>query len=153
MKNKKILIIGSGIAGLCAGSYLQMNGYDTEIFEMHDIPGGLCTSWVRKDYTFDGCIYSIGILNKKQKISRWWRELIDVDNLKFYCHDNLGTYEDESGNVINFSSDLVKLERDLKAIAPEDTKFIDSFIKTIKWLAKFDLHPSKPLELWNPIDY
>jgi phytoene dehydrogenase-like protein len=31
----KIIIIGSGIAGLSAGCYLQMNGYETEIYEMN----------------------------------------------------------------------------------------------------------------------
>ena len=36
---KKIAIIGAGIAGLSAGCYLQMNGYETEIFELHDKPG------------------------------------------------------------------------------------------------------------------
>jgi len=34
-----------------------MNGYKTRIFEMHDKPGGLCTAWTRKGYTFDGCIH------------------------------------------------------------------------------------------------
>ena len=39
---KKVKIIGAGIAGLSAGCYLQMNGYDTEIYELHNVPGGLC---------------------------------------------------------------------------------------------------------------
>ncbi|MBI5610229.1 MAG: sigma 54-interacting transcriptional regulator, partial [Deltaproteobacteria bacterium] len=48
-------------AGLSAGCYGQMNGYKTRIFELHDKPGGLCTSWKRKGYTFDGCIeWTIG---------------------------------------------------------------------------------------------
>ena len=55
--DKSIIIIGAGIAGLSAGCYGQMNGYKTRIFEMHKIPGGLCTSWKRKGYTFDGCIH------------------------------------------------------------------------------------------------
>ena len=29
---KKVLIIGGGMAGMSAGAYLQMNGFDTEIF-------------------------------------------------------------------------------------------------------------------------
>ncbi|HSV30486.1 MAG TPA: FAD/NAD(P)-binding protein [Atribacteraceae bacterium] len=53
MAEKKVLIIGAGIAGLSAGSYLRRNGYDTEIFETHALPGGLCTAWKRGDYTFD----------------------------------------------------------------------------------------------------
>jgi phytoene dehydrogenase-like protein len=53
---KKINIIGAGIAGLCAGCYGQMNGYETEIFEMNNVPGGFCTAWKRNSYTIDGCI-------------------------------------------------------------------------------------------------
>ena len=53
---KSVAIIGAGIGGLATGCYLQMNGYDTQIFEMHDKPGGLCTAWERKGYTIDGCI-------------------------------------------------------------------------------------------------
>jgi len=48
---KEIVIIGGGIAGLSAGCYAKMNGYDAHIFEMHNLPGGLCTSWKRKGYT------------------------------------------------------------------------------------------------------
>lgn len=54
---KKIIIIGAGIAGLSAGCYARMNGYEAEIYEMHDKPGGLCTSWKREGYTIDGCIH------------------------------------------------------------------------------------------------
>ena len=53
----KISIIGAGVAGLSAGCYLQMNGFETEIFEKHSRPGGLCTSWKRGEYTFDGGIH------------------------------------------------------------------------------------------------
>lgn len=53
---KKILIIGAGAGGLSTGCYGQMNGFETEIFEMGDTPGGLCTSWRRKGYVIDGCI-------------------------------------------------------------------------------------------------
>jgi phytoene dehydrogenase-like protein len=41
MEQKSIIIIGAGIAGLSAGCYGQMNGYRTQIFEMHNKPGGV----------------------------------------------------------------------------------------------------------------
>jgi phytoene dehydrogenase-like protein len=44
---RSVLIIGAGVSGLSVGCYLQMNGFDTEIFEMHDRPGGVCTAWKR----------------------------------------------------------------------------------------------------------
>ena len=46
--DKSIIIIGAGFAGLAAGIYARLNGYRTQIFEMHSQPGGLCTSWKRK---------------------------------------------------------------------------------------------------------
>jgi phytoene dehydrogenase-like protein len=51
---ESILIIGAGVSGLSAGCYAQMNGYRSQIFELHSIPGGLCTSWKRRGYVFDG---------------------------------------------------------------------------------------------------
>ena len=59
MEKKKIGIIGAGMAGLSAGCYLQMNGYDTEIFEASNSPGGLVTAWKRKGYAIDGCIHGL----------------------------------------------------------------------------------------------
>jgi flavin-dependent dehydrogenase len=52
----KVIIIGAGIAGLTCGCYLQMNGIPTEILEAGELPGGLCTSWKRGHYMFDGCL-------------------------------------------------------------------------------------------------
>lgn len=150
---KSIIIIGAGIAGLSAGCYGQMNGYRTQLFEMNDKPGGLCTAWKRSGYTFDGCIHSVGGTNPNFKLYHYWNELIDMKKLEFFYHDMLGTVEDENGNVVRFFTDPDKLEKELKSIAPEDAKFIHGFIKAVKKLANFDLMPSKPLELWNPLDY
>jgi phytoene dehydrogenase-like protein len=150
---KKIIIIGSGIAGLSAGCYLQMNGYDTQIFELHDKPGGLCTSWRRGKYLFDGCIHSLGGLNPEFKLYNYWNEIIDLKKIKFHYHEPLGSVEDEDGPIMTYYSDPDKLEKELMRVSPQDEKFIKSFIKSIKKLANYDLMPSKPLELWNPLDY
>jgi len=52
MADKSIIIIGAGIGGLATGCYAQMNGYRTQIFEMHTQPGGVCTSWKRRGYYY-----------------------------------------------------------------------------------------------------
>jgi phytoene dehydrogenase-like protein len=72
---KSIIVIGAGIAGLSAGCYAQMNDYRTRIFEMHDKPGGLCTSWKRQGYTFDGCIHRLLGSAPGQPFHRMWKEL------------------------------------------------------------------------------
>ena len=39
MAKDKLIIIGAGVAGLSAGCYARMNGYDVTIFERHSLPG------------------------------------------------------------------------------------------------------------------
>ena len=39
--NKKILVIGAGVAGLTAARELSRCGHDVEIFERHSSPGGM----------------------------------------------------------------------------------------------------------------
>jgi phytoene dehydrogenase-like protein len=56
---KSIIIIGAGIAGLSTGCYVKFNGYDAVIFELHNKPGGVCTSWQRKEFVFDYCIHNL----------------------------------------------------------------------------------------------
>lgn len=40
MENRKVIIIGSGIGGLSAGWWLSERGYEVEIFEAGEVPGG-----------------------------------------------------------------------------------------------------------------
>lgn len=71
---KKVIIIGGGIAGLSAGCYLRMNGFKTRIFEQHHHPGGLCTSWKRGDYTFDGCVHWLAGSSPDDPFHKLWNE-------------------------------------------------------------------------------
>ena len=52
MSKKSILIVGGGIAGLSAGIYAQLNGFQATILEMHDKPGGQMTAWDRNGFRF-----------------------------------------------------------------------------------------------------
>ncbi|MFX1293354.1 MAG: phytoene desaturase family protein [Promethearchaeota archaeon] len=151
MSKKKCIIIGAGIAGLCAGSYLQMNGYETEIFESHNAPGGLCTSWKRKDYIFDGCIHSLGGTNPNYNTYNYWNELINMEEIKFKFWEVLCQYENVNGKKVKIYTDPDKLKTELISIAPEDEKFINDLIKAIKRFStpKFSNLNKKPVELRN----
>jgi phytoene dehydrogenase-like protein len=52
-----VIVIGAGIGGLSSGLHLVDKGYKTLILEAHTSPGGLCTSFERKGFTFDTCIH------------------------------------------------------------------------------------------------
>ena len=55
--NRKIVIIGGGLAGLSAGCYALKNDYQTTIVEHNAALGGVCTAWERPPYVIDGCIH------------------------------------------------------------------------------------------------
>ncbi|MHC1708549.1 MAG: phytoene desaturase family protein [Bacteroidales bacterium] len=145
----KVNIIGAGIAGLSAGCYLQMNGFDTEIFEMHDLPGGLCTSWKRNDYTIDGCLHWVVGSSSSDPIYKLWNELIDMKNMQFVDSDVYFRVEDETGRVIIAYTDLSKLEKELLEKAPEDKDHILDFIHAIRKLDNLQMPGEKPRELMN----
>ncbi len=126
--SKKVIIIGAGIAGLSAGCYLRMNGYDTEIFELHTLPGGLCTSWERGDYIFDGGIGLLDGSNPASPSYHLWNEMVDMKQLKFVYSRELFRAEDRNGQFIRVRTDLDELERELLEKAPEDKELITEFI-------------------------
>jgi len=41
---KHVIVIGAGIAGLCAAIYAKRSGFDVTLIEQHSISGGMCTS-------------------------------------------------------------------------------------------------------------
>lgn len=130
---KKIDIIGGGIAGLSAGCYLQMNDYDTTIYEMQNLPGGVCTAWSRRGYTFDGCIHWVVGSKPSDDFYFLWNELIDMKNKKFYDFDIYARAQGESKEqYIDFFTDINRLEEELLKKAPEDEKPIKEMTKTVR---------------------
>ncbi|MGM0445695.1 MAG: phytoene desaturase family protein [Bacillota bacterium] len=155
MKNKKVLIIGAGIAGLSAGSYLERNGYDTEIFEMHSIAGGVCTAWDRGEYTIDYCIHWLMGTKEGTGFDILWDELKALENengeqTPIINFDEFTRIELKDGDNVRLYSDLDKLKEEFLRIAPEEEKKINKFIKDLKALSKFKTPVAK--EKWNIVD-
>ena len=150
--NKKVIIIGAGIAGLSSGVYLRMNGYETEIFEMYALPGGLCTSWKRKDYTFNGSIHWLVGTGKKTNMHRIWEELHAIDDEKIVNHDEFLRIEMRNGEFFSVYADVNKLEEEMLKIAPEDGEIIREFADAVREFTKYDFPVDKAPELYGAID-
>ena len=50
---KKIVVIGSGFAGLSAATYLAKQGHSVSVIEKHDKPGGRARNFTSAGFTFD----------------------------------------------------------------------------------------------------
>ncbi|MCB0557464.1 MAG: NAD(P)/FAD-dependent oxidoreductase [Lewinellaceae bacterium] len=146
---KKVIIIGSGMAGLSAGCYLRMNGYETDLFEMQDVPGGVCTSWRRGEYTVDFCLHWLVGSGSANSFYNRWSELIDMEHIQFIDHEEYARVEDEQGRCIRLFTNVDRLEAELLQKAPEDKPEILRFTEAIRKLTTLDLPSEKAEELAN----
>jgi len=128
---ESIIIIGAGMGGLAAGIYGQINGFQTQIFEMHTLPGGQCASWKRDGFTFDACIHHLFGCAPSSRIYSLWsglgampRELVKPAE----CASVLSP----DGKLFRDYYDLEKLETHLHELAPADSRVIKDYIKGIR---------------------
>jgi len=88
-ENADVIIIGAGIGGLAAGTFLSKKGLKVLIIEQRHYPGGYCSSFRRGGFIFDSAAHVIG--SCKEGYSFW--KLIENLNIKidfigdkeFYC--------------------------------------------------------------------
>jgi phytoene dehydrogenase-like protein len=146
VNDKSIIIIGAGFAGLSAGIYAQMNGYRTQIFEMHDKPGGLCTAWKLKGYTIDGCIHWLVGSSPDSNMHDIWEEVGITQNREFIYMDEFMRLEDSAGRSLVFYTDIDRLERHLLEFSPQDRVLIMEFTDGIRMCLTFD-QPSRHMPI------
>ncbi|MGA8849988.1 MAG: NAD(P)/FAD-dependent oxidoreductase [Dehalococcoidia bacterium] len=149
---KKVNIIGSGIAGLSTGCYLQMNGYDTQIFEAHNHPGGVCTSWTRKGYTVDNCIHWLVGSSHSDNFYRLWNELIDMKSMKFVYSEEWMRVETPDGRSMRVFTDIDRLEQEMLEKAPADEGLVRSFTNAARRFATLQMPMRKAPETYGPVD-
>jgi phytoene dehydrogenase-like protein len=134
---KSLVIIGAGFAGLAAGIYGRLNGYKTRIFEMHNLPGGLCTSWKRKGYTFDACIHWLVGSSPDSPHNEMWKTVGIAQNREFVYAPEYARCEGADGRTVIFHSDIDKLEQHLLELSSQDEQTIREFTGGIRMCNKF----------------
>ncbi len=149
---KKAVIIGGGVAGLSAGCYAQMNGYETEIYEMHNLPGGLCTGWQRKGYTFDGCIHWLVGSKADTAMHQIWRSLGALAEQPLHHHEEFIRITGPDGRTVIQFTDLDRLEQHLLEVSPADEAVIRELIRGARSLVKLEMPVGKPQELFGALD-
>jgi phytoene dehydrogenase-like protein len=145
------IIIGAGIGGLISGIELAGKGLRTLILERHFQPGGCCSSFKRKGFTFDAGAHLMGgVGNRKVLTGNYLSKL----NLK------LSYVQPDPWDSISFPNDRIKIPSDvtayiayLKKRFPYETH-IDEFFKTLKkTLPSFSNPKSPTLQKYSGMTY
>lgn len=142
---KSIVIIGSGLGGLSAGIYGQMNGFDTHIYEMHNRAGGQCASWRRGGYTFDVCLHHLMGCSPSSKISKIWSEMGALSVERVYPGECVSVASPD-GRVFTDYYDLDKLEKHLCELSPQDTDVIREYTSAVRYLSRRDVMGAMVME-------
>lgn len=155
MAGKSIIIIGAGLAGLSAGCYAQMNGYQSCIFEHHTKPGGVAAAWKRQDYLIDGGIHFLMGHRPGQPLYDLYRELGAARAGRFIDMTTYARFLDEAGGYkVDITGDLDRLAGDLKALSPLDARLVDDLIAATRAVqdTEFFAMMGNPPELTGPLD-
>ncbi|UCG92779.1 MAG: NAD(P)/FAD-dependent oxidoreductase [candidate division WOR-3 bacterium] len=122
------------MGGMAAGIYGQLNGYETQIFEMHTKPGGQCTSWQRKGYAFDPCIHHFFGCKSGSSVCQMWHELGALPR-ELVNIEECTAVASPGGKIFVDYYDLERLKGTLLKLSPADSKMIEQYIGLIKTFA------------------
>ena len=149
---EKIVIIGGGVAGLSAGIYAAMNGFDTEIIEMHSVAGGQCTAWDRKNFRFDYCLHWL-VGTSKGPFHEIWKETNVLNgDTEIIDHEIHSQIIDKDGNPFTVYANIDRWEKYLLELSPVDEIPIRKMCRDMRKSVRLEPF-SLPPELMGPLDY
>ena len=89
---------------------------------MHSMPGGQCTAWKRKDYTFDYCIHWL-VGSSHGPWNDIWKETGALDeHTRIWDPETYVTMRMPDGSDFIIYSDIDRWEQYLAVMAPEDSE-------------------------------
>jgi len=131
-----VIIIGGGIAGLCAGVYALRCGFRATILESHSIAGGNCTSWKRGGYLFEGGMHWLTGSHPGEPLHKLWRTVGALDDsVTIHTGEPFIEY-DHKGTPVRIYRDTDKTEQHLLALSPVDEEAIKDLCSNMRKLRK-----------------
>lgn len=132
MKDKyDIIIIGSGISGLCCGALLSMEGKKVLILEKHFKLGGYTHTFKRKGFEWDVGIHYVGGVHNKKTFTRRLFDKISNNNLKWHKmsanYDRM-IFPDKEYDFIAPKKAFIK---QIKEYFPDNLSDIDKYITLV----------------------
>ena len=84
-----VLVIGSGLGGLCCAAAFARQGFKPSVFEQHDKPGGYATVFSRPGgFTFDASLHSTTV-SERNGVFNLIQGFPEITDVEFLPHPNL----------------------------------------------------------------
>ena len=145
---RSLVIIGAGVAGLTAGCYAARSGYRTTIVEMHDLPGGLCTSWRRHGFLFDASAAGLAGSSPESPFFRLWKDIGVADGCPLHDPDSFGSVRAPDGRTATVYTNVDRLEEHFLELFPGDAVTVRAFTAAVRQCMDIDI-PFRSREGWE----
>jgi phytoene desaturase len=138
MPAKKALIIGAGIAGIATAIRLAVKGYQVEVFEANNYPGGKISEFEQKGFRFDA---GPSLFTMPQYVEELFK-LAGKDPSQFFQYQKLDTvckYFYEDGSMLTACADEEKFIREISNLN-DDEKAVRKYLKNSSRIYQITSH-------------
>ncbi|MBN2093638.1 phytoene desaturase [candidate division KSB1 bacterium] len=127
----KVIVIGSGLGGLCAAILLAKKGFQVQLFELNSKPGGKMNEIHEQGFRFDT---GPSLLTMPFVIDEIFAECgVDRKNyLEYVPIDPICRYFWSDGTQLDASMDVSQMIASLTNLSPEDAENYPSFLNYTK---------------------
>ncbi len=124
---KKVIIIGAGVGGIATAAFLAQKGFNVEVYEKNNSPGGRCGQIIRDGHRFD---LGATILLMPSLYRKVFSELgINLDKeLQTTSLDPVYKLFFDNGSEFNFTRNEEKMKAKLESIEPGSFKKYQQYI-------------------------
>ncbi|MGC2423895.1 MAG: NAD(P)/FAD-dependent oxidoreductase [Nitrospirota bacterium] len=126
-----IAVIGAGIGGLTAGALLAKKGHSVAVFEAGDVPGGYCTTFRRRGFTFDSCLDAVSGWGEDGWLRKIFHKLGIENQVELLRLDPLRV-DNFAGDIVNVPGTIPELINLLYGIAPKEKEGILSLLDAME---------------------
>ncbi len=147
----RALIIGAGFGGLAAAVRLQARGYDVEVIERHDQPGGRARVFRQDGFTFDA---GPTVITAPFLFEELWelcgRQLADDVDLRPIDPFYLIRFDD--GEVFRYTGDSERMRAEVGRLSPGDVEGYDKYVQTSERIFKVGFERLGHVPFGSPMD-
>ena len=131
-----VIVIGSGIGGLCCAALLARLGRKVCVLEQHYTAGGFTHSYQRKGFEWDVGVHYIGEVHKPHNTLRRIFDVISDGHLKWAAMDAVYDRIIIGNRVVDLVAGRDNLAASLKSHFSQEAQAIDAYLALVERVAK-----------------
>jgi phytoene dehydrogenase-like protein len=127
------VVIGAGVGGLISANLLARAGLRVILVEQHTLPGGYCSTFTRRGYTFDAASHFYPLLGNRSTITGGLLAELGVET-SWIKMDPVDQFHLPDGSSFAVPADYDVYIARLKAEFPDEAEAIDEFFQQVRRL-------------------